>query len=304
MPDTDSGIVYHYCSLEAFKSIIENECLWLCDVEKSNDYGERIYFEEIMLEQIETSIKYLKRKKDAQKKRALQALQLVKEALYPSKTERAPVYSCSFSYNGDQLSQWRGYADNGYGVAIGFYSDLLSRLLPDETFRRINYSPFMIRIKCKDILNSAFDYCEKNVNTENISNFCSTFGMIVLSQVDRNCFFFKSHAFSEEKECRIAVHVHYRNYSVQNHSFSLSPDKIPQSACGPNLELSSEKFRVAQRKLSSYVELSFSNAKEVIAKITLGPKCLAEEKDIRYFLECHNYKVESIQISSSESTYR
>lgn len=56
MTNTNDQIVYHYCSLEVFKSIIENECLWLCDVQKSNDSQERIYFEKIMLEQIELCI--------------------------------------------------------------------------------------------------------------------------------------------------------------------------------------------------------------------------------------------------------
>lgn len=32
-----SDIVYHYCSLEAFLSIIQNASLWLSDISKSND---------------------------------------------------------------------------------------------------------------------------------------------------------------------------------------------------------------------------------------------------------------------------
>lgn len=304
MPDTDSGIVYHYCSLEAFKSIIENECLWLCDVEKSNDSAERIYFENIMLEQIDYYAEDLKSKNDADRERALKALQLVKEALQNHTIQRYPAHSCSFSYNSDQLSQWRGYADDGYGIAIGFRGGLLYRLLPPETFQRINYSYSQAQTKCQDILDSALGYCKENEGDASLASYCSTFGMIVIAQLDRNCVFFKSNAFSEEQECRIAVHVHDRYYEAQNHSFSLPPDKISQAYRGSNLELSGEKFRVSQHKLSSYVELSFSNTKNVIARITLGPKCLAEAKDIRYFLECNNYKVGSIQIRPSEATYR
>lgn len=304
MPDTGSGIVYHYCSLEAFKSIIENECLWLCDVEKSNDSAERVYFENIMLEQIDRYAEDLKSKNDDDKERALQALQLVKEAMQNRTIKRYPAHTCSFSYNGDQLSQWRGYADDGYGIAIGFRGSLLYQLLPPDTFQRINYSYPQAQTKCQDILDSAFDYCKENEGDSSLASYCSTFGMIVIAQLDRNCVFFKSKAFSEEQECRIAIHIQGRYYEAQNHSFSLPPDKIPQSYRGSNLELSDEKFRVAQHKLSSYVELSFSDAKEVIAKIILGPKCLAEEKDIRHFLECNDCRAEYIQIQSSEATYR
>lgn len=60
MPETDNGIVYHYCSLETFKSIIENKCLWLCDVQKSNDSAECTYFENIMKNHINYNILLLR----------------------------------------------------------------------------------------------------------------------------------------------------------------------------------------------------------------------------------------------------
>lgn len=40
-------ILYHYCSVETFFNIIKNSCLWLSDIEKSNDYQEciQMYFD-------------------------------------------------------------------------------------------------------------------------------------------------------------------------------------------------------------------------------------------------------------------
>ena len=46
-------LIFHYASLETFKSIIENHCIWLCDVQKSNDSTERTYFEQVLLEVID-----------------------------------------------------------------------------------------------------------------------------------------------------------------------------------------------------------------------------------------------------------
>ena len=130
MQKKDSGIVYHYCSLEAFKSIIENKCLWLCDVEKSNDSAERVYFNNLMLQTVK---QYLEQLDPAthkiERKRA--ALQQLQNALSTPQDELAPVYSCSFSDNGDLLSQWRGYADDGYGVAIGIYSGHFQKYLTE-----------------------------------------------------------------------------------------------------------------------------------------------------------------------------
>lgn len=301
MPDTGSGIVYHYCSLEAFKSIIENECLWLCDVEKSNDSAERVYFENIMLEQIDRYAEDLKSKYDANKERALQALQLVKEALQNPKTDHAPVYSCSFSYNGDQLSQWRGYADDGYGVSIGFWAYEFQRFLPEYTFKQVNYNYEQAKKTCWDILQTSFCHCKE---TDSDLSYNSLFGANVLSRVEHNNIFFKSNAFAEEQECRIALRTSQSYYNTKKDSFAFMPVRIPSSDYVQTLELSAEKFRVANHKLSGYYELSFSQAKNLVTVINLGPKCLATPKDIRHFLEYNNYPVGDIEINTSEATYR
>lgn len=300
----DNGIVYHYCSLDAFKSIIENKCLWLCDVEKSNDSAERVYFENIMLEQIDHYAEDLKSKNDANKERALNALQLIKEALQNPETERAPVYSCSFSYNGDLLSQWRGYADDGYGVAIGFWEYGFKQVLPEYTFRQVNYDYEQARKTCWDILQSASHYCRESKETTSNLSYNSLFGANVLSRVERTNIFFKSSAFAEEQECRIALRTAQSYYNSQKHAFTFVPSCTPSSDYGKGLALSEEKFRVAQHKLSSYIELSFSKAKDLITAINLGPKCLAAPRDIRHFLECNNYKVGDIEINTSSATYR
>lgn len=304
MPDTGSGIVYHYCSLEAFKSIIENKCLWLCDVEKSNDSAERIYFENIMLDQIDHYAEDLKSKNDADKELALHALQLVKEALQNPETERAPVYSCSFSYNGDQLSQWRGYADDGYGISIGFWTDGFKRFLPEYAFRQVNYNYEQAKQTCWDIIQTALSYCRESKTKNSKLSYNSILVPNVLSQVEHSNIFFKSSAFAEEQECRIALRTVQSNYNANKHSFVFMPARILAPDYGQPLELSAEKFRVAQHKLSSYIELSFSRAKDLITVINLGPKCLATPRDIQHFLECNNYEVGDIEINTSYATYR
>ena len=61
------------------------------------------------------------------------------------------TYAICFSERGDSLSQWRGYADDGSGVCIGFRADRISGMLgknreskePGHTFEfaRIRYTP-------------------------------------------------------------------------------------------------------------------------------------------------------------------
>ena len=310
MPSTVNGIVYHYCSLEAFKSIIENECLWLCDVEKSNDSAERIYFEKIMLKQIELYTNDLKRSDKANKNSALKILEFIQKAIQSPLTERAPVYSCSFSYNGDQLSQWRGYADDGYGVAIGFYKTNFQEITPKECFRDVNYSRNQAEEQCRKILEKAFDYFfrEKHSNTNSSDLF---FIFPILHHLVHDEVFFKSESFQEENECRLATadpaneYDESRSlYQTETHSFSLqTPAFIPDD--NHPFILSNKKFRISNHRLSGYYELSFSKIKnDIIHSILLGPKCLAKPRDIQIFLQCHGYDTDPIEIIPFKATYR
>lgn len=43
MKNEKEEIVYHYCSLEGFLSIIQNSSIWMSDISKSNDCLESIY---------------------------------------------------------------------------------------------------------------------------------------------------------------------------------------------------------------------------------------------------------------------
>ena len=41
-------IIYHYCSVEIFISIIENQELWASDIFKMNDSSEEKYLEDLL----------------------------------------------------------------------------------------------------------------------------------------------------------------------------------------------------------------------------------------------------------------
>lgn len=43
MKNEKEEIVYHYCTLEGFLSIIQNSSIWMSDISKSNDCLEIIY---------------------------------------------------------------------------------------------------------------------------------------------------------------------------------------------------------------------------------------------------------------------
>ena len=104
-----ASIIYHYCSTEAFASIVQSKQLWLSNSYALSDYSENTW----IVPQL--------RNKLAELRSGTTAAYLDEMAQLYDLNNVAP-YIASFSANGDLLSQWRAYSNDGTGVAIGFNS--------------------------------------------------------------------------------------------------------------------------------------------------------------------------------------
>lgn len=113
-------IVYHYCTLQGFLGIIQNASLWMSDISKSNDDVECIYVRNQIKQRIEQEI-------EADTK-AMHAWEIGYE-INSDMHDAMLTYVACFSEKEDCLSQWRGYADDGKGMAIGFNKKVLEQLV-------------------------------------------------------------------------------------------------------------------------------------------------------------------------------
>ena len=108
-----SCIIYHYCSFDTLKKILESQCFWLTSHKYMNDIRERNYAFYLVNKKLET----LSQKLNQQQ---LQNLQQFFYLLDISFNELIPeTFMCCFSRMGDELPQWYQYANNGEGVALG-----------------------------------------------------------------------------------------------------------------------------------------------------------------------------------------
>lgn len=119
MPD-----LYHYCSTDTFVSIISNQSIRLSSLTLSNDSKEGELIKEHLMQLAQDAS--VNSSALINLKRILQFTYKVFDGL-----------GFCLSENGDLLSQWRGYADDGHGVSIGFRSEYLeelayARLLKEE----------------------------------------------------------------------------------------------------------------------------------------------------------------------------
>jgi hypothetical protein len=109
--------LFHYTSLTGLTGIITSKSIWATHIGYLNDPTELTYA-------IELTKTVLDQEKETANATEAAFLNNLKEEL--ESTRQLNIFVCSFSEDGDLLSQWRGYCPpNGNGFSIGFDSLLL-----------------------------------------------------------------------------------------------------------------------------------------------------------------------------------
>lgn len=236
-------------------------------------------------------------------------------------------YICCFSKEGDLLSQWRAYANDGKGFSIGFDIKKLDEYISEEktiTLEEVNYIEEKIDINENEIkkISKNFpkidflsnDYeldklIEESVTYDNESKVYFVFSSILLSYIPKiiNKYFkdknvlnefamnkvkkfskIKSSTFSEEKEFRIIIIE--KNIDEENNSSILSGFKYRESK--------------DNNDFIRYKELNLGNIINMISDIIIGPKNKISIMEVKRFLKTiSKEKIDHIKISKSEISY-
>jgi len=115
LPSTEDGLVYYYCSDEAFRAIVRRGTLRMSNIFHLNDGAEFLW----AIQQLCAHGDALSREYEGVNPESIEAAYRIE-----SKGETDVSVVC-FSQDDDDLSQWRGYGDDARGVAIGFNADYL-----------------------------------------------------------------------------------------------------------------------------------------------------------------------------------
>lgn len=183
-----------------------------------------------------------------------------------SSIEKVEFFLVSFCRQPDKLSQWRYYADQGRGVAIGFSKRSLAQYL----LKDVLYGDLESHIvdACK-VLERRFIVDDAEFRTQCTRTFIELVGLA------------KSKAFIEEDECRLIVY-----YSRHNKGSDI-------------------KFRRSGKFLVPYVEINLKPVwDKCITEVWLGP-LIAEDsvhQSIRFFMQSHDIK--GATISESLAPFR
>lgn len=273
--------VYHYCSVDTFLKIIQNKSLRLTDIGKSNDYEERVYIEKKIHEELfrqlenELSIK------------EFENVLKVEEKCRNMLREDVILYAMCFSEEKDLLSQWRGYANNGSGVAIGFSKNILD-LVNKEPYG-LTFKPICYQEEQQNIV--AMEQVKTIINTMQIKNTFAAFSEVYENEI-ANIGCMKAPEFSEEKEWRLCIAV--------------SPEiRVDCEARFPNFILSQVHEQCIREQIVTYFDLSFEDViDDFINEIVIGPDAKVTKRDIYRSLYINGYNLNKINITASNITYR
>lgn len=167
------------------------------------------------------------------------------------------LFTCSFSERGDDLGQWRAYADNGRGYALGFDTELLEQAFSanrrtgtsDKATFPVTYRDSSVDEIHTQLIDKMFDLISlprgRNLSSSTIIAYMAHLATALAANVLHAGLFFKDEAYSNEKEYRFlevhrappSIKQRVRSYSLVSYREldwkSLVPTALKQIVIGP-----------------------------------------------------------------------
>lgn len=283
-------IGYYYCSLNTFLNILKNKQIYLSDPLKMNDYFEikwyleRLNSDKININGFESLFDILKSRSNIDF-----TFQELVESL--NINGQNSIYISCFSKQPDILSQWRAYAEDGRGVAIGFELDdlkIADNFMVENVIyvNNVDYDDTETDVECvADTMNIVLT--ENNITTkeQQIEAFLNEL-IPVLAK-------YKNPAFAEEQEIRLIYCDDMKLEKIIN-SYGAFEDGWYSK------ELEHDFRVVGDNNITEFVKLSFDVSS--VKQIYIGPKCLLSENDVKNIVK--RLLNTDIKVKKSKSSYR
>ena len=288
---TDEEILFHYCSADSFHAILESGTIRFTDINMLNDTAEMHWGYSVFEEAAGKLLKIASSKENLGNLNK-EFFDKVDEIIAPMQHRFHPFVSC-FSREPDSLGQWRAYADNGRGFAIGFHAKALGSM--PVSILAVEYDREKQVQEMMDALGACF--MENEADERSFGNkffeSCVMIGSYMLA--------FKNPSFQEEKEIRclhmVDVEANERLTKLTDRGGVLGgTDEV---VAGENV-----RFRIRDNALIASLDISFRRVFKfsAVKRICLGPNNPNWFGNVFYFAGSLNY--ENMVVAKSKSTYR
>lgn len=196
--------LFHYTKAEGLKGIVESGCIWLSDIFGLNDPSE-------MRHGVQYALNALQRAAASGHRGAQLFVWRFSEQLGGKLEEISRQFVACFSPSGDDLSQWRAYADKGKGYALGFDGPRLEtafgRMPPLTASFAVNYKEQSLREAAEQIATEAFRVAEfpvgRGYDGPTLSAFLQALSVQASNAILYTAMYFKHSAYEVEREYRL-----------------------------------------------------------------------------------------------------
>jgi len=304
-PDTERSrqkVLYHYTNLSGLKGIVENQCFYLSNSTFLNDKEEFLYgialfkaiAEDLLTKKMFKGNEYLIRK-------------IVDEL---SKIAQSNRYVTCFSFEGDLLSQWRAYSDDGKGIAIGFDLQKLKEAFRDnaEGFFIVYDRNRQQKIAFKVLKMCLSFYCkEQKKRTWGKASFNKVVPEEILKLIDKYIGQFKHSSFIEENEYRFEIRIDEDVQNGREILFRINKNGLLVPYLSLQTIYKDEKDRrIKEGKVTDDLEKGkqYRVKRLPITEVIIGPSTdyALNRQSIMEFLKKYDYK--DVEIKRSNVPYR
>jgi hypothetical protein len=284
------GTMYHYCSGDTFLNIVRSRAIRFSDIHLLNDKEEGQWGYHILL----SAIKRIRAREGIPNLLPVVPEQFLADVLtaFLSFNLGLSSFVACFSTDGDSLSQWRAYADDGRGFAIGFDARLLRRL-PIQILDVLYDEEEQIRemIIAVGAMYMESEHHEAEYTRDRFLNQCHLLAATSIA--------LKNPAWRDEKEVRchhvVTVDITTDVWTIQSAGGSSEGEAVPPLPV---------QFQVRGGTVVPYFDMPFevSEKSQPIVEIALGPKCPNSPGNIKLLLGNHGYG--PIPLRSALAAYR
>ena len=310
-------VLYHYASMEKGTSILKHKNIRLSDITKSNDVKEMsIFFPDLFDEMLKNydehngfSYKFEYKGKGNRQAFGLFVNELKKKIEKEFEDGSIATFALCLSEEGDLLSQWRGYADDGKGICLGLNVEeilkfvgissvsgfslekveYLSKEQIDEWVKNVaNQMLGIVEIILGAIEEGNIQYYSAKEFDEDIFN---TIYYNILSEVEESIKF-KTEGFKEEKEWRFFIKNSLNKDDIKGKKIT-SIGTLGEGARRKTSKYVADnvEFNIKENDMVPIVSKKFENFhNNLINQVICGPNNKIREKDLELFLRKYGYR--------------
>lgn len=297
-PPKDDDLIYYYCSMETFFSIITSKTIWLRNLLEMNDPSELLLHKVNIVDHIINryknnlfEFKYI----DKENKEALIAYLSSTFFQFTSGINGINnnfFFALCMSSEEDSLGQWRAYADNGKGVCLGFNKHTIKNYIKDKSnlqLQEIEYFDDIDAIIDK-ICYSMLDEIKEIYRSKDEKQL-KEYPYNILSHCMQNWSKYKTCDYSMEKETRLVYKKHTDKMCMNIDAIDIDSDF-----------LSDLEFSILKGQIDLHAQININNLG--LSTITLGPLNNTSKCALNMFLAKNSIYVSRDKIYKSLIPYR